>query len=161
EVKKNASHYQYWCIKSSAAQLKVVLPKKEAMSRCGLLWQEVPRPWIGLELSDLDIIELGELEKLIHSSPDTLSGVLVRKVELRSPASDAGICTEDLIIQIDGKHVGSPLEFTSVLLDKAKEPREVIVKRAGSITPLKLTVLPQSAGKLNRIVYYALCGRAY
>ncbi|GAU25375.1 hypothetical protein TSUD_70280, partial [Trifolium subterraneum] len=122
---------------------------------------EVPRPWIGLELSDLDIIELGELEKLIHSSPDTISGVLVRKVELRSPASDAGICTEDLIIQIDGKHVGSPLEFTSVLLDKAKEPREVIVKRAGSITPLKLTVLPQSAGKLNRIVYYALCGRAY
>ncbi|XP_045802056.1 serine protease Do-like HtrB isoform X2 [Trifolium pratense] len=116
-----------------------------------LNYREVPRPWIGLELSDLDIIELGELEKLIHSSPDTLSGVLVRKVELRSPASDAGICTEDLIIQIDGKHVGSPLEFTSVLLDKAKEPREVIVKRAGSITPLKLTVLPQSAGKLNRL----------
>lgn len=46
------------------------------------LCREVPRPWIGLELSDLDIIELGELEKLIHSSPDTLSGVLVRKVSV-------------------------------------------------------------------------------
>ncbi|KAK1352279.1 PDZ domain-containing protein [Heracleum sosnowskyi] len=115
-----------------------------------LNYREVPRPWLGLELLDLDMIELRELEKLIHISPDTLSGVLVRKVELRSPASDAGICTEDIIIQIDGKHVGSPLEFTSVLLDKAKEPREVIVKRAGGVAPLTLTVHPQSAGKLNR-----------
>lgn len=41
---------------------------------------EVPRPWLGLEPSDFDTIELGELEKLMHSSPDILSGVLVRKV---------------------------------------------------------------------------------
>lgn len=115
-----------------------------------LKYREVPRPWLGLELSDLDTIELGELEKLIHISPATLSGVLVRKVKLRSPACDAGICTDDIIIQIDGKHVGSSLEFTSVLLDKAKEQMKVIVKRAGSISPLTLTVLPQSAEKLNR-----------
>ncbi|XP_074344594.1 putative protease Do-like 14 [Apium graveolens] len=115
-----------------------------------LKYREVPRPWLGLELSDLDTIEIGELEKLIHSSPDTLSGVLVRKVELRSPASDAGICTYDIIIQIDGKHVGSYLEFTSILLEKAKERMEVIVKRAGSVAPLTLTILPQTAGKLNQ-----------
>ncbi|KAL6538177.1 hypothetical protein OROGR_012165 [Orobanche gracilis] len=41
-------------------------------------------------------------------------------------------------------------KFTSVLLDKAKEPTEVIVKRSGSIAPLTLTVLPQSTKKLNR-----------
>ncbi|KAK1352273.1 PDZ domain-containing protein [Heracleum sosnowskyi] len=112
--------------------------------------REVPRPWLGLKLSDLDRIEVGEMEKLIHFSSDTLSGVLVRKVDLRSPASDAGICINDIIIQIDGKHVGSSLEFTSVLLDKAKGPMEVIVKRAGSIGLLTLTVFPQSTGKLNR-----------
>ncbi|KAL6538057.1 hypothetical protein OROGR_012045 [Orobanche gracilis] len=112
--------------------------------------EEVPRPWLGLELSDLDTLDLGESEKIINISPATLSGVLVRKVELSSPASDAGICTDDIIVQIDGKHVGSSSEFTSVLLDKAKEPTEVIVKRSGSIAPLTLTVLPQSTKKLNR-----------
>ncbi|KAL6561196.1 hypothetical protein OROMI_016797 [Orobanche minor] len=115
-----------------------------------LKYREVPRPWLGLELSDLDTLELGESEKIIHISPATLSGVLVRKVELRSPAYDAGVCTDDIIVQIDGKHVGSSSEFTSVLLDKAKEPTEVIVKRAGSIAPLTLTVLPQSTKELNR-----------
>ncbi|KAL6538051.1 hypothetical protein OROGR_012039 [Orobanche gracilis] len=115
-----------------------------------LKYREVPRPWLGLELSDLDTLDLGESEKIINISPATLSGVLVRKVELSSPASDAGICTDDIIVQIDGKHVGSSSEFTSVLLNKAKEPTEVIVKRSGSIAPLTLTVLPQSTKKLNR-----------
>ncbi|KAL6538101.1 hypothetical protein OROGR_012089 [Orobanche gracilis] len=32
------------------------------------------------------------------------------KVELRSPACDAGICTDDIIVQIDGKHVESSSE---------------------------------------------------
>lgn len=43
------------------------------------------------------------------------------QVKLRSPASDAGICTNDIIIQIDGKHVGSSVEvvfFTIHYYDK-------------------------------------------
>lgn len=115
-----------------------------------LKYREVPQPWLGLEISDLDTTELGDLEKLIQSSPNTLSGVFVRKVESRSPASDAGISPDDIIIQIDGIHVESSLKFTSVLLDKAKEPFELVVKRAGSSTPLTLPVLPLSSRKLNR-----------
>ncbi|KAL6538080.1 hypothetical protein OROGR_012068 [Orobanche gracilis] len=79
-----------------------------------LKYREVPRPWLGLELSDLDTLDLGESEKIINISPATLSGVLVKKilegVELSSPASDTGICTDDIIVQIDGKHVGSSSE---------------------------------------------------
>ncbi|KMT01868.1 hypothetical protein BVRB_9g209890 [Beta vulgaris subsp. vulgaris] len=76
--------------------------------------------------------------------------VLYHQVELRSPASDAGICTGDIIIQIGGEHVGNTLKFTSVLLDKALEPFEAVVKRASSIAPLALPVHPESTSNLNR-----------
>lgn len=46
---------------------------------CGCT-REVPRPWLGLEISDLETAELGELEKLRLSFPDNLSGVFVKKV---------------------------------------------------------------------------------
>ncbi|VFQ95032.1 unnamed protein product [Cuscuta campestris] len=111
---------------------------------------KVPRPWLGLKLSDLHTLRLGELEKINQTFPQLVEGVVVTEVEPESPASHAGLCRGDVIVQLDRMPVTRTLKFKGLVLDKANGPLEVIVKRVGCETPLTLTLSPQRPKRRNR-----------
>ncbi|KAH6826995.1 hypothetical protein C2S53_016138 [Perilla frutescens var. hirtella] len=66
---------------------------------------EYRRPWLGMELSNLFVVELHILEDIIQKIPDIKEGVIVDKVTPNSPAGSVGVESGDIIIACDGKHV--------------------------------------------------------
>lgn len=73
-----------------------------------------------------------------------------RKMKIiKSPASSAGLCCDDVIIRCDGNSVGSPLELTEALWNKEGKPVELIVIRP-IIGQLKLTVTVGTSPKMKR-----------
>ncbi|KAK1352270.1 hypothetical protein POM88_053534 [Heracleum sosnowskyi] len=73
-----------------------------------------------------------------------------RKMKIkRSPAGNAGLCRDDVIIRCDGNSVGSPLELTEALWNKEGKSVELIVIRP-RIGQLKLTVTVGTSPKTKR-----------
>ncbi|XP_074286121.1 putative protease Do-like 14 [Silene latifolia] len=112
--------------------------------------RKVPRPWLGVKLFDFDIASLSELDMLRQTFPTLVEGAVIRQVESESPASRAGLCIGDVVVQLDEKPVSKTLQFKGLLLDKGNKPLQVIVKRAGISVPLTLTVVPERPRKKNR-----------
>ncbi|OMO68781.1 hypothetical protein CCACVL1_19839 [Corchorus capsularis] len=92
----------------------------------------VPRGWFGAKLVNIYKASLDELEYLNKECPTT-KGVLV--TELAKEATDdvhseARLEIGDVIVKCNGKDVDSLMEFTGMLLGKADQTLDLVVKRA-------------------------------
>jgi S1-C subfamily serine protease len=67
-----------------------------------ILYREVAQAWVGITVQDIDARLSG------YFNLPGQKGVLVRMVEPRSPAQDAGLKDGDIIIEIAGQSVSDP-----------------------------------------------------
>ncbi|XP_010273536.1 PREDICTED: putative protease Do-like 14 [Nelumbo nucifera] len=104
----------------------------------------VVRPWLGLKMLDLNEMIIAQLKERDVTFPDVSKGVLVPMVTPGSPADRAGFHPGDVVIEFDGKPVGSIKEIIEVLGDKVGKPLKVVVKRANNKF-VTLTVVPEEA----------------
>ncbi|KAH7681172.1 Peptidase Do protein [Dioscorea alata] len=100
----------------------------------------VVRPWLGVKLLDLTEKNITHLKEKDGSFPDVRNGVLVVVVTPGSPADQAGFSPGDIIIEFNGKLVGSIKEIIDVMGDKVGTPFTVLVKRANNkLVSLRVT----------------------
>ncbi|XP_061360273.1 putative protease Do-like 14 [Gastrolobium bilobum] len=104
----------------------------------------VVRPWLGLELFDLNEMIIAQLKKKDASFPNVDKGILVPMVMPGSPGDRAGFRPGDVVVEFDGKPVESMNEVIEIMGDKVGVPIKVLVKRA-SDTLVTLTVIPEDS----------------
>ncbi|KAG5549413.1 hypothetical protein RHGRI_014679 [Rhododendron griersonianum] len=113
--------------------------------------REPRRPWLGMDLTYLCVLSIGKLEKIM-SKFNISSSVLVQEVVKGSPAEQAGILKDDIIVQFGDNSVRSVLEFYNAMWKKVGKSAELVVIRESSSTHLKLKVFVEetSPDKANR-----------
>lgn len=104
----------------------------------------VVRPWLGLKMLDLNDMISAQLKERDAKFPDVSKGVLVPMVTPGSPGDHAGFRPGDVVIEFDGKSVGSIKEIIEIMGDKVGTPLKVVVKRANN-SLATLTVVPEEA----------------
>ncbi|KAF8401503.1 hypothetical protein HHK36_012443 [Tetracentron sinense] len=104
----------------------------------------VVRPWLGLKMLDLNEMIIAQLKERDATFPNVSKGVLVPMVTPGSPADLAGFHPGDVVIEFDGKPVGSIKEIIEIMGDNVGKPLMVIVKRAKD-NLVTLTVVPEEA----------------
>lgn len=104
----------------------------------------VVRPWLGLKMIDLNEMILSQLKERDPTFPNVDRGVLVPMITPGSPADRAGFLPGDIVMEFDGKPVGSIKEIIDIMEDKVGKPLKVVVKRANN-AEATLTVIPEEA----------------
>nr|GEW15913.1 putative protease Do-like 14 [Tanacetum cinerariifolium] len=104
----------------------------------------VVRPWLGLKMLDLNDMIVAQLKEKDVLFPDVTKGVLVPMVSPGSPAERAGFRPGDVVVEFEGKPVGSIKEVIEIMGDKVGRPLHVVVKRSRN-TSVTLTVIPEEA----------------
>ncbi|CAL1407413.1 unnamed protein product [Linum trigynum] len=104
----------------------------------------VVRPWIGLKMIELNDMIIAQLKERDEMFPDVDSGIFVPMVTPGSPAHRAGFQPGDVLIQFDGRPVGSVKEVIDIMDDRVGVPLKAIVKRLKDMT-VTLTVIPEEA----------------
>ncbi|KAJ4846299.1 putative protease Do-like 14, partial [Turnera subulata] len=104
----------------------------------------VIRPWIGLKMIDLNELIIGQLREKDPTFPNVVRGVLVPVVTPGSPSDRAGFHPGDVVIEFEGKAVGSIKEIVDIMGDRVGVPLKVVVKRSGDKV-VTLTVTPEEA----------------
>jgi membrane-associated protease RseP (regulator of RpoE activity) len=109
-----------------------VTPEKREMN----LIHHFGGPYLGVESEEID----QDLANYFQVQPN--SGVLVTRVESDSPAMKGGLKSGDVITQINGKKVATPVELRDALKDvKEGESVSVTVLRHGKVQ--NVTVTPE------------------
>ncbi|GJR22599.1 putative protease Do-like protein 14 [Tanacetum coccineum] len=109
------------------------------------IWnRRVVRPWLGLKMLDLNDMIVAQLKEKDVLFPDVTKGVLVPMVSPGSPAERAGFRPGDVVVEFEGKPVGSIKEVIEIMGDKVGRPLHVVVKRSRN-TSVTLTVIPEEA----------------
>ncbi|PON39499.1 Peptidase S1C [Parasponia andersonii] len=101
----------------------------------------VVRPWLGVKMLDLNEMIIAQLKERDANFPDVKKGILVVMVTPGSPADRAGFHPGDVVIEFDGKSVGSIEELIEQMGDRLGEPLKLVVKRAKDKV-VTLTVIP-------------------
>ncbi|XP_024965317.1 putative protease Do-like 14 [Cynara cardunculus var. scolymus] len=104
----------------------------------------VVRPWLGLKMLDLNDMIVAQLKEKDVTFPDVSRGVLVPMVSPGSPAERAGFRPGDVVIEFEGRPVGSIKEVIEIMGDKVGKPMKVVVKRSKNDS-FTLTVIPEEA----------------
>ncbi|KAJ9557097.1 hypothetical protein OSB04_011711 [Centaurea solstitialis] len=104
----------------------------------------VVRPWLGLKMLDLNELIVAQLKEKDVTFPDVSKGVLVPMISPGSPAERAGFRPGDVVIEFEGRPVGSIKEVIEIMGDKVGKPMKVVVKRAKNDS-VTLTVIPEEA----------------
>ncbi|XP_059648497.1 putative protease Do-like 14 isoform X4 [Cornus florida] len=130
----------------------------------------VVRPWLGMKMLDLNEAIVSQLKDKDPLFPNVNKGVLVFMAFLEeflcswhckswkiegfcraqfrvtpgSPADIAGFHPGDVVIEFQGKPVGSIAEITELMEEQVGMPLKVVVKRAKD-TSVPLTVVPEEA----------------
>ncbi|CAL5330216.1 unnamed protein product [Camellia sinensis] len=115
--------------------------------------RRVVRPWLGLKMLDLNDMIIAQLREKDPKFPNVNKGVLVPMVSPGSPADRAGFRPGDVVVEFEGRPVGSIKEITEIMGDKVGKPLKVIVKRAND-TSVTLTVIPEEANPDINIMEY-------
>ncbi|PSS10123.1 Protease Do-like 14 [Actinidia chinensis var. chinensis] len=102
----------------------------------------VVRPWLGLKMLDLNDMIVAQLREKDAMFPNVNKGVLVPMVTPGSPADRAGFHPGDVVVEFDGRPVGSIKEIIEVMGDKVGKPLKAVVKRAKDST-VSLIVIPE------------------
>jgi serine protease Do len=104
---------------------------------------EVRRGWIGIRMNDVNI---DEATRDYYGLPDT-RGVLVTKVEERSPAQEAGIKAGDVIREVDGLAVRDNLDMISKISSRRPGDRvRLVVFRQGKSVAVAVTLGDRESG---------------
>ncbi|CAI0551209.1 unnamed protein product [Linum tenue] len=101
-------------------------------------------PLIGLKMIELNDMIIAQLKERDEMFPDVDSGIFVPMVTPGSPAHRAGFQPGDVLIQFDGRPVGSVKEVIDIMDDRVSVPLKAIVKRSKDMT-VTLTVIPEEA----------------
>jgi len=98
-------------------------------------WPTRQRAFLGVELLSLTD------ELRAHFGAPTSAGLLVARVEPRSPAARAGVRVGDLLVELDGKAVGSRGEVVRAIRRRARGDRvRLKVIRGGKPRALQATL---------------------
>lgn len=119
--------------------VKSVLPKLES----GEL-MSAQQAWMGVQITDM----VDEYNRVIHSG--TKDGALVTQVYPDTPAEEAGIQVNDVIVVVNGQAVKSADELIAALQGKKVGERVSITFYRGSAkdtVTLKLAAMPPSVGQ--------------
>ncbi|KAK3023470.1 hypothetical protein RJ639_044850, partial [Escallonia herrerae] len=104
----------------------------------------VVRPWLGLKMLDLNDMIVAQLKERDPTFPNVSTGVVVPMVTPGSPGERAGFRPGDVVIEFEGRPVGSIKEIIEIMGDKVGKPLKAVVKRANDISVI-LTVIPEEA----------------
>lgn len=123
--------------------LGFAIPSNEARPLINALikYGKVPRPYLGVELIDLEKIA-PSVWKDLRIPNDVESGTIIRNVSPGTPADKAGLQTRDLIIALDDQPVANSSELRSYLYKKKQIGDQVKVTyyRDGSKQTTTLTL---------------------
>ncbi|KAL6964757.1 putative protease Do-like 14 [Sarracenia purpurea var. burkii] len=104
----------------------------------------VVRPWLGLKMLDLNDMIVAQLREKDAMFPNVNKGVLVPMVTPGSPADRAGFQPGDVVVEFEGRRVGSIKEIIEIMGDKIGQPLKAVVKRANDRS-VTLIVVPEEA----------------
>ncbi|KOC81642.1 serine protease [Bacillus velezensis] len=108
---------------------------------------KVERPFLGVQMIDMSQVPETYQENTLGLFGDQLSkGVYVKEVQSGSPAAKAGIKSNDVIVQLNGKDVGSSADIRQILYNQLKigDKTTVQVLRSGSKKTLNVTLTKQT-----------------
>ncbi|AWD89080.1 trypsin-like peptidase domain-containing protein [Bacillus velezensis] len=108
---------------------------------------KVERPFLGVQMIDMAQVPETYQENTLGLFGDQLSkGVYVKEVQSGSPAAKAGIKSNDVIVQLNGKDVGSSADIRQILYNQLKigDKTTVQVLRSGSKKTLNVTLTKQT-----------------
>ncbi|CDG27211.1 MULTISPECIES: S1C family serine protease [Bacillus amyloliquefaciens group] len=108
---------------------------------------KVERPFLGVQMIDMAQVPETYQENTLGLFGDQLSkGVYVKEVQSGSPAAKAGIKSNDVIVQLNGKDVGSSADIRQILYNQLKigDKTTVQVLRNGSKKTLNVTLTKQT-----------------
>ncbi|WP_265605925.1 S1C family serine protease [Bacillus velezensis] len=108
---------------------------------------KVERPFLGVQMIDMSQVPETYQENTLGLFGDQLSkGVYVKEVQSGSPAAKAGIKSNDVIVQLNGKDVGSSADIRQILYNQLKigDKTTVQVLRNGSKKTLNVTLTKQT-----------------
>ncbi|XP_050220570.1 putative protease Do-like 14 [Mercurialis annua] len=109
----------------------------EHLKRC----REYDPPLLGIQVKRLFAAVVDKVEKIVREFPDISNGVIVEKVTPGSPAALAGICPNDVIVELGGKDVRSCLELFEMIWDKAGKRVDLVLLRASNSARLGLSMV--------------------
>lgn len=104
----------------------------------------VIRPWLGLKMLDLNDMIVAQLREKDATFPNVHRGILVPMVTPGSPADRAGFHPGDVVVEFNGRPVGSIKEVIEIMGGNVGKPVKAVVKRANNTTST-LTVIPEEA----------------
>ncbi|MEW4024066.1 serine protease [Bacillus siamensis] len=108
---------------------------------------KVERPFLGVQMIDMSQVPETYQENTLGLFGDQLSkGVYVKEVQSGSPAAKAGIKSNDVIVKLNGKDVGSSADIRQILYNQLKigDKTTVQVLRGGSKKTLNITLTKQT-----------------
>lgn len=108
---------------------------------------KVERPFLGVQMIDMAQVPETYQENTLGLFGDQLSkGVYVKEVQSGSPAAKAGIKSNDVIVQLNGKDVDSSADIRQILYNQLKigDKTTVQVLRSGSKKTLNVTLTKQT-----------------
>ncbi|GER48792.1 serine protease htrA-like protein [Striga asiatica] len=103
--------------------------------------QEIRRPLLSMELTNLYAVRIGLLEKVIQKFPNTFKGVIIEEVAPGSSAQIAGIFPNDIIIEFGGKRIRSFLELLEMMWDNVGNHVKVVIVRHSDGVSMPISML--------------------
>jgi serine protease Do len=122
--------------------LGFAIPIDRALRIAGELREfgRIRRPWIGVD------------PEIVASETSLFSSTRIRRIAPDSPAEAAGLEAGDVLVEIDGRRIDSPLDLDVGLLDAGVDSRvQLRYRRAGREAATSLPVLELPSDQATRI----------
>jgi serine protease Do len=122
--------------------LGFAIPIDRALRIAGELrdFGRIRRPWIGVD------------PEIVASDTSLFSSTRIRRVAGDSPAETAGLVSGDVLLEVNGRHIDSPLDLEVGLLDAGVGSEiEVVYERAGQQARTRLAVVELPSEQAARV----------
>ncbi|MFB1050676.1 S1C family serine protease [Paraliobacillus sp. JSM ZJ581] len=106
---------------------------------------QMSRAFLGVEAYSLEDVAQVEWTRSLSLPTDVTSGIYLQSVEPRSPASEAGLATYDVIIALDGEPIKNIIDLRKHLYQKKKPGDQMVVTfyRDGNKQKVTVTLTAQ------------------